>query len=166
MAENKILGYDVDGEEAVTNALMELLSQFPAGKALTFSNLGKCGGFSFYPVSGAAIVAEKENIVGEVDQTCAYPFAIVYRNAPLSDKHKIKIKELLDTIGKWLEGQRVKVDDEETEIAEYPKLSGGRRIISIRRQTASYVDEVNESGTQDWIILMELKYINRFERKF
>lgn len=166
MSEKKLLGYDIDGEEAVTNALMELLAQFPVEKALTFSNLGKSSGFSIYPVSGAAIVAEKENILGEVEQTCSYPFAIVCRSSPLTDNHKIRIKELLDSIGKWLEGQRVKVGNDETEITEYPKLSNGRRIVSIRRQSASYVDETNDSGAQDWIILMELNYNNRFERKF
>lgn len=164
MAESKILGYDVDGEEVVTTMLSELLNEFPTDKAITFSNLGKDSGFSFYPISGAAIYTEKENICGKVTQICQYPFVIVYRNAPKLDKQKIKIKELLDTIGKWLEGQTVKVNNESYSLQQYPKLSGNRKVLSIRRITPAYVDETDESGTQDWIIQMNLKYQNKFER--
>lgn len=164
MSKQKILGYDVDGEEVITNALAELLNSFPTDKAITFSNLGKDSGFSFYPISGAAIHSEKEDICGNVNQICQYPFVIVYRNAPKLDKQKIRIKELLDNIGKWLEGQTVSVNGESIELSEYPKLSGDRKILSIRRITPAYVDETDESGTQDWIIQMNLKYKNKFER--
>lgn len=164
MAEPKILGYDVDGEEVVTTMLSELLNEFPTDKAITFSNLNKDSGFSFYPISGAAIYIEKENVCGSVTQICQYPFVIVYRNAPKLDKQKIRIKELLDTIGKWLEGQTVKINGETCSLNQYPKLSGNRKVLSIRRTTPAYVDETDESGTQDWIIQMNLKYQNKFER--
>lgn len=166
MSEEKILGYDVDGEEAVTNLLSQLLNEFPTSKAITFSNLNKDSGFSFYPVSGAAIHEEKENICGTVTQICQYPFVIVYRQAPRLDKQKIKIKELLDSIGKWLEGQTVTIDSETLTLSDYPKLSGDRKIKSIRRTTPAYVEETAEDGTQDWIIQMNLKYENKFERTF
>ena len=166
MSEEKILGYDVDGEEAVTNLLSQLLNEFPTSKAITFSNLNKDSGFSFYPVSGAAIHEEKEDICGTVTQICQYPFVIVYRQAPRLDKQKIKIKELLDSIGKWLEGQTVTIDSETLTLSDYPKLSGDRKIKSIRRTTPAYVEETAEDGTQDWIIQMNLKYENKFERTF
>ena len=166
LSDNQNLGYDVDGEEVITNALWELLSEFPIDKTIGFSNLDKDSGFSFYPISGAAIDSEKEDICGNVTQVCQYPFVIVYRNSPKLDKHKIRIKELLDTIGKWLEGQSVTVSGEKLVLSAYPKLSGGRRIISIRRVTPAFVDETAENGTQDWIIQMNFKYQNKFERTF
>jgi hypothetical protein len=167
LSDNQNLGYDVDGEEVITNALWELLSEFSIDKTIGFSNLDKDSGFSFYPISGAAIDSEKEDICGNVTQVCQYPFVIVYRNSPKLDKHKIRIKELLDTIGKWLEGQSVTVNGAaKLVLSAYPKLSGGRRIISIRRVTPAFVDETSENGTQDWIIQMNLKYKNTFERKF
>ena len=166
MSDEKILGYDVDGEEAVTNLLSQLLNEFPTSKAITFSNLNKDSGFSFYPISGSAVYEEKEDICGTVTQICQYPFVIVYRQAPRLDKQKIKIKELLDSIGKWLEGQTVTIDSETLTLSDYPKLSGDRKIKSIRRTTPAYVEETAEDGTQDWIIQMNLKYENKFERTF
>lgn len=161
----KILGYDVDGEELITNALKSLIESFPSEKELSFSGLGKNSGFAFYPISGAAIHSEREDVCGNVEQVCRYPFVIVYRNSPKQDPQRIRIKELLDTIGRWLEGQRVKAGGEELELEGYPKLTGGRRIISIRRESSSFVDETGGDGTQDWIIQMTLKYKNNFERK-
>jgi len=162
--EQRILGYDVDGEEAITNALIELLNNFPTDKAIGFSSLDKNSGFAFYPIAGAAIYSEKEDVCGNVTQVCQYPFAVVYRNSPKLDKHKVRIKELLDNIGKYLEGQTVSVGGELISLAEYPKLTGGRKIINIRRETPAYVDESDDSGTQDWVIQMNLKYKNAFER--
>lgn len=162
--EQRILGYDVDGEEAITNALIELLNEFPTDRAIGFSNLDKNSGFAFYPIAGAAIYSEKEDVCGNVTQVCQYPFTVVYRNSPKLENHKIRIKELLDNIGKYLEGQKVSVGGELIALTEYPKLTGGRKITSIRRDTPAYVDETDESGAQDWVIQMKLQYKNTFER--
>ena len=165
--ETKQVRYDVDGYDIVTDALKDLLNTFPGlldGEKITFSTLGEDSGVSFYPVSGAVIATEVEDITGRVDQLCSYPFYIVYRTAAESQNSKIDIKEFLDDIGKWLEKQPVKVDDETYTLEEYPDITDGRTIESVSRQTPSYLDTTNENGVQDWIISMDLQYRNIFYR--
>ncbi len=166
MSEQKFIGYDLDGEEILSKVLIELIDGFAAGKKITFSSLDKNSGFTVYPILGAAILSEKTDICGTVIQRCQYPFAIVYRQSPKLESQKIRIKELLDNLGRYLEGQSVTVEGEEMKLSAYPKLTDGRNIYAIRRETSAYVEETEESGAQDWIIQMNLKYYNTFERMF
>ena len=62
---NQKVKYDIEGYNAVTSALMELLNQYPAlkdGDEITFSVLSEDSGKAMFPVSGAVIETEKKNI--------------------------------------------------------------------------------------------------------
>ena len=62
MANEKIVKYDIDGYDAVTSALMELLNQYPAlsgNDEIAFSTLGEDSGKSMFPISGAVVETEK-----------------------------------------------------------------------------------------------------------
>ena len=136
----KIVKYDVDGYDIVTNALKDLLNQYPGletGEVFKFSTLKEDDGMAFYPVSGAVIAQEKKSVTGKVNQLCNYPFYIVYRTSRDSPNMKADIKEFLDSVGKWLERQRI---------------------------TPSYLDKTYENNVQDWVISMSLKYRNVFIR--
>ena len=164
---NKPVKYDVDGYDIITNALKDLINRFPGlleGEKVTFSTLEKESGISFYPVSGAVIATETEDITGNVNQLCSYPFYIVYRTASVSQNSKIDIKEFLDNIGKWLEKQPIKIGDETYKLESYPEITNGRKIESISRQTPSYLDTSNDNDVQDWVISMDLQYRNIFFR--
>ena len=94
MSDRKEVKFDVDGYEAVTSALKELLNQFPLldGNKITFSSLKENNGISFFPISGAVVETQKKTITGKIYEVCQYPFFIVYRASGLSESRKAKIK--------------------------------------------------------------------------
>lgn len=163
----KQVKYDVDGYEVMTTAICELLNQFPGlveGEKITFSTLKEDEGFAMFPTSGAVIQSERESVTGHVSQECQYPFAVVYRAGGFSEKRKAGIKELLDSLGMWLERQTVTIGGAEHKLERYPILTGERRFKSISRQTPAYLDSVAENKTEDWQIQISAVYTNEFDR--
>lgn len=161
MAEQKQVKYDIDGYEAVTSALRELLNQYPAlseNDEIAFSTLGEDSGKAMYPVSGSVIETEKRSITGKVTKVCLYPFYIIYRASGLNENRKAKVKEWLDTLGKWLEQQTVIIDEKEYRLDELPPLTADRKFLSIERQSPSYLDTVNENKSENWAIYITARY--------
>ena len=153
----KTVKYDVDGYDIVTNALKDLLNQYPGletGEVFKFSTLKEDDGIAFYPVSGAVIAQEKKSVTGKVNQLCNYPFYIVYRTSRDSPNMKAE----------WLERQTVVIDGEKHRLTSYPALTEERKIEEITRITPSYLDKIYENNVQDWVISMSLKYRNVFIR--
>lgn len=160
MAEKQIK-YDIDGYEAVTSALRELLNQYPGlerGEEIMFSILEETSGIGMFPVSGAVVENEKRSVTGKVTEVCLYPFYIIYRASGLKENNKARVKEWLDTLGKWLEQKKVLVDGEEYTLSELPPLTDGRKFLSISRQTPAYLDNTNEDKTEDWAIYISARY--------
>ena len=167
MAEEKKVKYDIDGYDAVTSALMELLNQYPAlseHDKIAFSSLGEDVGKAMYPISGAVVETEKTTITGKVTKVCLYPFYIIYRASGLSEKNKEKVKEWLDTLGKWLEKQDVVINGESHKLTDYPPLTGGRFFLSIERQSPSYLDVINDNKSEDWAAYITAKYQHEYQK--
>ena len=167
MAEQKQVKYDIDGYEKVTTALTELLNQYPAlerGEEITFSVLEESSGIGMFPVSGAVVETEKRSITGKVTKVCLYPFYVVYRASGQGEKGKERIKEWLDTLGKWLEQQKVVIDGEEYLLSELPPLTDGRKFLSIERQTPSYMAEPQENKAEDWVIYISARYQYEYQK--
>lgn len=163
----KQVKYDVDGYDVVTDALLSLMNQYPAlnvNDYFAFSTLGEESGKAMFPISGAVIESEKEDITGHVMQVCLYPLYIVYRQAGLSEENKIKTKEFLDNLGKWLEKKKVSINDTEYQLTEYPTLKGDRKFLSISRQTPSYLDNTNENMAEDWVIHISARYQFEYDK--
>ncbi|MBQ8591622.1 MAG: hypothetical protein IJ485_02585 [Lachnospiraceae bacterium] len=161
MAEQKQVKYDIDGYEAVTSALRELLNQYPGlseNDEITFATLGEDSGKAMFPVSSSVIETEKRSVTGKVTEVCIYPFYVIYRASGLNENRKAKVKEWLDNLGKWLEQKKVLIDDKEYQLAELPPLTDGRKFLSISRQTASYLDTVNENQSENWTIYIYARY--------
>lgn len=157
---------DIDGSEAVSAVLMKLLNQFPGLKEkekITFSTLTETSGIAFFPTAGAALLSNRESVTGKVNQVCTYPFDIIYRAAPKSDKQRMRIKEFLDLLGKWLERQPIKIQEEEYLLSEYPPLESGNRVIkTIARSTPAFINAAYDTGVEDWVISGQLTYSNEF----
>ena len=167
MADEKVVKYDVDGYDAVTGALMELINQYPGvkdGDEITFSVLEEDSGKAMFPVSGAIIESEKRTITGKVTEVCLYPFYVIYRAAGLSEDRKAAVKEWLDNLGKWLERKEVFLDGETFKLNQYPRLTGSRTFLSISRQTPAYLDTVNENKSENWAIHITARYQNEYKR--
>lgn len=159
--------YDAVGYKAVTEALKDMLNQYPGlldGEKILFSTLSDTTGISFYPVTGAVISEERTSVTGKVRQLCNYTFCVVYRTTAVASAVKTDIKEFLDDICNWLERQPVVIDGEPYQLEAYPKLTGGREIKRIMRQSMAYLDKVYEDNTQDWVCKLSLEYKNIFYR--
>lgn len=158
---------DIEGSEAVSKVLLTLLNSFPGldGKSILFSTLSDSSGIGFFPTSGAALLTNKEDITGHVKQVCLYPFNIIYRAAPETEAQKIRIKEFLDALGKWLEQQPVILGKKTVQLSVYPDLaSGNRKIKSISRNNPAHLSAVYNDGIEDWIISATLRYENEFDK--
>lgn len=159
---------DIDGSEAVSNVLLTLLNTFPGlsdKQSILFATLGDASGIGFFPTTGAALQRSTEDVIGHVRQVCLYPFNVVYRAAPKSEAQRMRIKEYLDTLGKWLEQQPVTLGGKEYRLEEYPALASGNRIIrSISRSSPAYLNAAYQDGTEDWLIAARLSYENEFDR--
>lgn len=152
---------DVEGSDIVSTALMTLLNTFPGlnrRQKIAFSTLAEDTGIGFYPTSGAVLLSNRESITGHVRQRCAYPFNIVYRTAPKNEKQKLRIKEFLDALGRWLERQPVVLKDVEFTLPAYPDLEKGRKIKSIVRSTPAFLERAYQDGIEDWTIRLTLNY--------
>lgn len=167
MAEQKQVKYDVDGYDAVTAALRELINQYPgleSGEEIAFSTLEETSGIGMFPISGAVVETEKRFITGRVVEICLYPFYVIYRASGLSESRKAKVKEWLDTLGKWLEQKNVLIGGEEYKLEELPPLTDGRKFLSINRQTPAYLDNTSESKTEDWAIYISARYQYEYKK--
>lgn len=161
MAEKKQVKYDIDGYDAVTSALRELLNQYPGlsvSDEISFSTLGEDSGKAMFPTSGAVIETERRSVTGKVTEVCLYPFYIIYRASGLNENRKAKVKEWLDTLGKWLEQKKVLIDGTEYQLKSLPPLTDGRNFLSISRQTPAYLDTVNENKSENWAIYISARY--------
>lgn len=159
---------DIDGADAMSGVLLGLLNRFPgliAGdKIVVFTMMAETSGIGFYPVSGPAVQNDIEDVTGHVTQICVYPFSIVYRAAPKSEKQRMRIKEFLDALGRWLERQPVVISGVEQQLTDYPTLTTGRRIKSIARTSPAYLNAAYQDGIEDWIIGAQMIYENEFDR--
>ena len=157
---------DIDGSEAVSTALLALLNQFPGLKPsekILFSTVPDDGGIGFYPTSGAVYLQNKEDITGRVRQVCQYPFSVIYRAGAKTENQRLRIKEFLDALGKWLERQPVTIGGSVRQLREYPALaSGNREIQSISRTNPAHLNAAYDDGMEDWVISATLNYKNEF----
>lgn len=159
---------DIDGTEAVSKVLLTLLNTFPGlsqDQSILFATLGEASGMGFFPTTGAAFLRDTEDVTGHVTQVCLYPFSVIYRAAPKSEAQRMRIKEYLDTLGKWLEQQPVTINGSEYRLEAYPALASENRTIkSIARSSPAYINGVYQDGVEDWIITARLTYDNEFDR--
>lgn len=163
MAE-EILGYDIDGQEVVSTALMDLLNQYPAleGDYFQYATLSETSGKAIFPTSGSAILAEVKDVTGHTEQTCEYPFIVIYRASGLTESRKEKVKEWLDNLGRWLEKQTIVIGTVEYKLDEYPALTRGRAFNSIKRASTAFLDSINEAKAENWAINISAIYKNEF----
>lgn len=148
----------------MTKAIDELINQFPGWaeeEEVVFSFISDDSGVAWYPVSGAVIEREKKTIIGEVRQTCQYPFYVLYRTTTSSERLRISVKEKLDKLGEWLERQTTTISGKNYKLEEYPEI-GGRKIKSIRRTTPSYNAGNYDNGICEWVVYITVQYENNY----
>ena len=163
---DKEVRYDIDGQEVVSTALMDLINEYPGlkqGEYIQYATLGDSKGKAVFPTSGSAIKKEIKDVTGHVEQTCDYPFIFIYRASGLSESRKEKVKEWLDNLGRWLEKQPIIVNGKEYHLDEYPTLTRGRKFKRIQRVSPSYLDSINEDKAENWAINITATYTNEYD---
>ena len=163
---DKEVRYDIDGQEVVSTALMDLINEYPGltqGEYIQYATLGDSKGKAVFPTSGSAIKKEIKDVTGHVEQTCDYPFIVIYRASGLSESRKEKVKEWLDNLGRWLEKQPIIVNGTEYQLEEYPALTRGREFKQIQRVSPSYLDSINEDKAENWAINITATYKNEYD---
>ena len=161
MAEEKTVKYDIDGYEAVTSALRELLNQYPGlseGDEIAFSTLGEDSGKAMFPLSGAVRETSKINILGKVTDVYLYPFCVDYRAKGMSENNKAKVKEWLGALGMWFEQKKVLIGGNDYQLEEYPPLTDGRKFLNIERQSPGYLEDIADGATETWRIYISARY--------
>lgn len=162
---NEETKYDIEGFDLVTSALLDLVNSFPGldDEVIGFATLDAENGIAMFPSSGAVVRVERESVTGNVHQECLYPFSVYYRAVGLTENRKIRVKEFLDNLGRWLEKQLIVIDDTGYVIKDYPPISGERKITKIARTSPAYQIQANNS-VEDWGISLQAHYTNDFER--
>lgn len=150
---------DIDGSEAVSKILLDLLNKFPGlttgNKSILFSTLSDASGIGFFPISGAALQSSTEDVTGHVTQVCQYPFNVVYRAAPKTETQRIRIKEFLDALGKWLERQPVTLNGKSHQLSAYPALLAGKANTStvwngVKATLSSTWSNIKSTASSTW----------------
>jgi hypothetical protein len=167
-----ILRYDydtvsADGSDNLTQTILDLLNQYPAleqtGLDIEFQVLDTVKGIAMFPNPSIAIISEKESVTGHVKQKCAYAFTVVYRTRANAG-NKIKVKEWLDNLGRWVEKQKVRIADEEYQLHNYPVLSEGKAFDKIERTSQGYLYGNTEDKAEDWAISIQATYFNEYDK--
>ena len=154
------------GTDALSGALLELLNSFPGlgEKTVTFASIDEASGIAVFPTSGTAVKSESKDVAGNVRQICLYPFKLIYRAAPRSEIQRMRIRGLLDSIGRWLELQTVCVGSEICRLKGYPELSEVNAVIKhIGRGGPSHIGAARSDGIEDWEILLIVSVEIEFE---
>jgi len=163
----QVLPSDIEGYDLITEALMELANQYPGleeGETFDFAQLDDDEGIAIFPSTGAFIYDERESITGHVTQMCQYPFTVVYRASGLNQNRKINAKEWLDTFGRWIEKKPITIDGVEYKLEDWPELTEDREIQEVYRQTPSYLLDVPENKSENWIEEIIIRYRAEFDR--
>ena len=166
---------NVNSAEAVSVVLLDLVNEFPglsAGERVQFATIGKNGGIGFFPNVGGMRTNHRENVLGQVQDTCRYPFSIVYNAALNTETQRLRVKEFLDAMGRWLEGQPVTVDGQVYKLEAWPALhpeNGANvavkcQIQSITRLTAAHLNQAYPDGFEDWVFSAELTWRSEYNK--
>ena len=168
MADN-ILGIDGGAYDQLTNAVVDLVNDYPGleeGDEIRFSILDLISGKALFPSSSPVITMERISITDHVVQECQYAFSIVYRAAGMSEPRKVTVKEWLENLGRWLEGQVVTVNGVDYQLSEFPTLTDGREFRRFTRTSPAYLYTIQGNQSEDWQINITAYYHNEFDRTF
>ena len=168
MADN-ILGVDAGAYDHLTDVIVDLVNEYPGldqDDEIRFSVLDLLSGKALFPSSAPVITYERTSITDHVVQECQYAFSIVYRAAGISEPRKVTVKEWLEDLGRWLEGQTITVNDVEYKLEKLPELTDGRELRRFSRTSPAYLYTIQNIQSVDWTINITAYYHNEFDRTF
>ena len=166
MADNtKPIGADTTGFELLTNAIRDLLNEYPGlrdDQVILFEELETDTGIAFSADNGSLIMSENVSVTDHVTQVCQYPFFVIYRTSAKMENQKISVQSFLDNLGEWLSKETIQLNGLDYNLEEYPELTGNRKISKITRMN-SYGLEPNADGVQDWLLPVTVQYTKEYD---
>lgn len=136
-------------QENMAEAVLRIVAAYPDyPKTITDSNIrlddleGKSECIGVFPISGAVVL--KEYIYGGFD--AEYPFLLLYKCQPTTNRAVIEKRGVFDKLAMWLES------------IEYPDLSDGREIQSIKRTSTTILTEKAKDGMSVFQCTFKLNY--------
>ena len=157
MAGTEQLNVDMRSTSQITPKLLAFLNQYPdllEYEKIVFGDGSQESGIAMYPISGAVVITEEEDITGVHTQECQYPFYLIYKVGTDSGSNRISIKEFLDALGLWAEQQ---------DYSFFDGLVDGLTVTEISRQTPAYLDSREANNVENWAIYLPLYYTRTWE---
>lgn len=150
MADEK-QGLSVDEQESIAEAVLRIVAafdNFPGSVnegRIYLDDMKEAESIGIYPTNGA--VVSKTYISGSFEAT--FPFTIYYKCNPENNQVVIEKREVLSGLSEWMENM------------EYPALTEGRKIQSIKRNTAVILSGKDEEGNAIFQCGFILKYFKK-----
>lgn len=155
--------YDYNTEE-LSRVILDLVNSYPGfDEPISFADISEDGGMTIFPLSGAVIKSKKCSITNHVTMMCMYPFCVMQKIYGISESIKIRIKEEMDKMGKWLERQPVVNRDGTVWLLEsYPSVNG-IKIKDIKRESPAFIDSVSDDKGEAWILNCNVDYEKEYD---
>lgn len=150
MAEEK-QNLSIEEQENIAEAVLRIVasySDFPktiTEKKIFLDDLKEADSIGIYPSSGAVVL--KTFVSGSFE--AQFPFIIYLKCNPTTNSAVVAKREVLEGIAKWMEEM------------EYPALSDGRKIQSIKRNSSVTLGGKDEAGNSIFQCSFTLKYFKK-----
>lgn len=149
MTEKKV-ELSIEEQESIAEAVLRIVAEYEFPKTITskkilLDDLKDSESIGIFLTSGAVVI--KKYVSGSFEGQV--PFTIFYKCTPTTNAAVIEKRTVLDGLGKWMEEM------------EYPALSDGRKIQSIKRATTVVLDGKTEDGASVFRCGFTLKYFKK-----
>ena len=147
--------------ESVSQAVLAAVNAYPGlkdGERSAFAGMDQESALAVFPKEGQALEEEHRSVTGRVRRICCWPFTVACRAGGPGQRQRESIAAWMDALGRWLEGQTVSVGGRDHCLAAYPALTGGRRLLSIRRAGVPRQAGTDDDRTQIWVMDMTARY--------
>ncbi len=150
MAEQK-QNLSIEEQENIAEAVLRIVASykdFP--KTITenkifLDDLKEADSIGIYPASGAVVL--KTFVSGSFE--AQFPFMVYLKCNPTTNAAVVAKREVLEGLAKWMEEM------------EYPSLSDGRKIQSIKRNSSVTLGGKDKSGDSIFQCSFTLKYFKK-----
>ena len=116
------------------------------GERFAFASLDEGSGLALFPREGETVEEERRSVTGRVRRVCRWPFTVVRRVGGPGERQRQNIEAWMDGLGRSLEE------------GNYPALTEGRRLLSIRRDGAPRQGDRPADRTETWVMDMTARY--------
>lgn len=135
--------------DSVAQAALAAVNGWPElgeGRRFAFAFLPEEGGLALFPAEGSLLEAQTRSVTGRVWQRRRLPFRLVCRVGGLTETRRQTLAAWLERLGRYLQ------------TADYPVLSGMRRLLTIQPAAAPRPEEYQNDNSETWVMDMTAQY--------